>query len=73
LQIATLKILKIGLRIKYSRVPNILEIQYEKRLWEEEQFVKILNQFAITHKTKKILTKKQSKDSILIIVRLFFC
>lgn len=55
--------------LSFTKYSNILEIQYEKRLWEEEQFVKILNQFAITHKTKKILTISTNETYIEFLIK----
>lgn len=42
--------------LSFTKYSNILKIQYEKKIWQEEFFVKTLNKFAIEHKTKKILT-----------------
>ena len=33
-------------RLAFTKFSNILEIEYEKDLWQEESFVKIINQFA---------------------------
>lgn len=55
--------------LSFTKYSNILNIQYEKRLWDEEQFVKTLNQFAITHKTKKILTISTNETYIEFLIK----
>lgn len=43
-------------RLAFTKFSNILEIQYEKDLWDEKRFVEIINLFAKKSKEKKILT-----------------
>jgi D-aspartate ligase len=43
-------------RLAFTKFSNILEIEYEKDLWQEESFVKIINQFAKKRASKKVLT-----------------
>jgi len=42
-------------RLAFTKFSNILNIQYEKDLWQEEHFVKIVNQFANLRPEKKVL------------------
>lgn len=43
-------------RLAFTKFSNILEIEYEKDLWQEESFVKIINHFAKKRARKKVLT-----------------
>lgn len=43
-------------KLAFTKFSNILTIQYEPNLWQEEQFVKIINDYATKKKEKKILT-----------------
>ena len=42
-------------RLAFTKFSNILEITYEPKIWEEAEFLKILNNFAKKHHNKKIV------------------
>ncbi|MCI8394571.1 MAG: hypothetical protein HFH86_03720 [Bacilli bacterium] len=43
-------------RLAFTKFSNILEIKYDKNLWQENHFVQVLNSFAKVHSNKQIVT-----------------
>lgn len=56
-------------RLAFTKFSNILTIQYEPNLWNEEEFIKILNNFASHKRDKQILVVSTNETYTEFLIR----
>lgn len=53
-------------RLAFTKYSNILTIEYQEKLWDEQEFVKILNQYAKEHSCKILVISTNETYSMFL-------